>query len=217
MSDIELNDLEKLTPKVLKNGKTRSQIGKASKRKGKTGERFFADILSEMSGLEFIRVPNSGAFVGQSNRDRLAKLTRVQQAISLGDIICPEELINGLVFESKNYGELDFHNLLNPEGSTQFMGWLGELLYDCESYLMFVKNPKPLIGILCVKITRKGSWAIINKYNLEKHGLMLPDPYLTFAHKIPEKLQFYGWGTYFYMSDFKTFCNINKDKLFKVI
>jgi hypothetical protein len=213
---INTTDLEKLNPKVLKNGKTRSQIGKASKRKGKSGERFFADILSQASGLEFIRVPNSGAFVGQQNRDRLQKLSRMQQAISLGDIICPEELVNAMVFESKNHQELDFHNLLNYDGSTALNGWLEELLYDCESYLMFAKIPKPLIGILCVKITRKGAWAVINKNNAEKHGLSIPLPSLMFRHDIPEKLRFYGWGDIFYMSDFKTFCNTNKTKLFKV-
>jgi hypothetical protein len=216
MPMIDTANLEELNPKVTKSGRTRSQVGRSSKQKGKAGERFFADILSSTSGMEFIRVPGSGAFVGQSNRDRLIKLSRTQQMISLGDIICPEELTHSFIFESKNYADIDFHNLLTYDGCKAINGWLGEMLYDCESYLMHVKNQKPLIGILCVKITRKGAWAIINADNLHNNGLSVPYPFLSFNHEVPERLRFYGWRTVFYMCDFKTFCNINKSKLFEI-
>lgn len=207
--------LEKLQPKTTKSGKTRSQIGKSSKSKGKTGERFFADILSNVSGLSFLRVPNSGAFVGQSNRNKLQTLTRTQSIISLGDIICPEELKNYYIFECKNYGSnVDFHNMLLPSGSKNVLGWLNEMLYDVESAYMYLKSPKPVIGFLCLKLTRKGAWiigntGIINNYNI-------PFPVLYFTHNINEILANNGWNDIFFITDFSNLVKYNQEKLFEI-
>lgn len=209
-----IQQIESLTPKLTKSGKTRSQVGKGSKSKGKTGERHFADILSKYSELEFIRVPNSGAFVGQSNRERLMKLSRTQRLINLGDIIAPEELMYSFIIESKNYADLDFHNLLNIKNNTTVIGWLDELLYDCESHFMFKKDIKPLISILGIKITRKGSYAVFN----ESLKLETSAPFLTFKHEIKhESLIKNGFTETFYLMDFEEFCKHNKEKLFKRI
>jgi len=210
---MDIAKLEKLQPKVTKNGKTRSQIGRSSKTKGKTGERYFADKLSEASGKSFIRVPNSGAFVGQSNRDRLKTLSRTQSLISLGDIICPEELKRYFIFECKNYKDLDFHNLINPNFSRQMLTWLSELLYDVESATMFVKQ-KEIIGFLCVKITNKGNWIIGNSSNIAANWrASIPMPYIKFAHSVPDAIKNNAahFGCEFFMCDFSLFIKYNTE------
>lgn len=199
--------LDKLNKsKQTKNGKTRSQIGKSSKTKGKAGERFFASALSKSTKLSFLRVPNSGAFVGQRNRNRLETLSKTQQVINLGDIICPEELKYCFIFESKNYEELDFHNLINPKGSTKLLGWLDELLYDVQSAKTYMKNDKVIFGFLLVKITRKGSW-IIGKEIYTNTVMSKTKPSLTFNHN----------DETFFMCDFQSFIDLNKDQLFETI
>ena len=210
---MDITKLEKLQPKVTKNGKTRSQIGRSSKTKGKTGERYFADKLSEASGKSFIRVPNSGAFVGQSNRDRLKTLSRTQSLINLGDIICPEELKRYFIFEVKNYKSMDFHNLINPGGSKQLLKWLDELLYDIESATMFVKQ-KEVIGFLCVKITNKGNWIIGNASNIAANWrASIPYPCVKFVHSIPDTIKNDAahFGEKFFMCSFESFIKYNKE------
>lgn len=215
---MDIAKLEKLQPKVTKNGKTRSQIGRSSKTKGKTGERYFADKLSEASGKSFIRVPNSGAFVGQSNRDRLKLLSRTQSIISLGDIICPEELKNYYIFECKNYKDLDFHNLINPNGSRQLLAWLDEMLYDVESAVTFIKSNRPIVGFLCIKITNKGNWIVGNASNIAANWrASIPAPSIRFYLEPPTLIKNDGahFGYEFFMCDFNNFVKYNTEGLFK--
>lgn len=225
--DLKIEEFEKMNKtKLTKAGKNRSAVARSAKQKGKAGERYFADLLSAESGMSFIRVPNSGAFVGQSNRDKLKTLSRVQSIIHLGDIICPEELSHHYIFESKNYADLPFHQLLNPGNCPPLIGWLEELLYDVESAHMYIKDKTP-IGFLCVKITRKGSWIVGNYQNWGKGSrkiiigepwLDLPIPSLRFKHEIKSDiLRAVGWDDDFYLTDFTTFIKKNKDALFEKI
>jgi len=196
------------------------------KSKGKAGEAYFAKFLSKEIGMSFIRVPNSGAFVGQANRERLKTLTRTQSIINLGDIINPEELKYQFIWESKNYGELDFHNILKPKGSTKLLGWLEELLYDVESAYIYLKEKKP-IGFLCVKITRRGSWIVCNngnivgtfpnaQYGADPTKWIIPTyPYLSFKYEIKSDiLKQNKWSSNFFMCDFESFIKYNKENLF---
>lgn len=228
MDEKTIIEFEKLNGGLTKTGRTRSQIGKGSKTKGKTGERYFADILTELSGMSFIRTSNSGAFCGQSNRERLKTISRAQGHMTLGDIICPEELKWNLIFEAKNYAELEFHQLLNLGGSAKLLGWLDEMLYDAESAVTFMPQSET-IGLLCVKITRRGSWIIYNQGLLTKKwqkpfiardnssiGYCIPYPHLTFAHRISSVLSAVGWNSVFEMTDFRNFCTINKEFLFDI-
>jgi len=228
MKEVDMKAFAKLQPKKTKSGKTRSQIGKSAKAKGKSGERYFVNILNEvtkdMDLPEFYRVPNSGAFVGQQNRDKLKKLSGAQYLIHLGDIVCPDELKYQLILESKNYAELDFHNLINPKGSTKLLSWLDEMLYDVESALMYANNKTPL-GFLCVKITRKGSWIVLNGGNwVNPEGpnvnwkwpniSCIPTPYIKFNHHVADLLKQHYWNDDFYMCDFQNFIEYNKESLF---
>jgi len=59
------------------------------KAKGNTGERKIADFLTGLYGQKFIRVPNSGAFLGGSNRFRKASLDKLQH---LKQILFPQAI-----------------------------------------------------------------------------------------------------------------------------
>ena len=219
-NNINIEKLEKLLPKNnrTKSNKLRSEIGRFSKRKGKTGEHFFATTLSTLTNLQFIRVPNSGAFVGMSNRERLKTLSKVQSLISLGDIITPENLYYYFIFESKNYKNLDFHNLLSVHNSKQLLHWLDELLYDIESAHMYM-NHKPIIGFLCIKITNKGNWIVGNMNNVISHfsAFHIPKPHLIFQYTIPQILYDYNFKDDFFICDFVQFVKNNLELFTKQI
>lgn len=202
---MDITKLEKLQPKLTKSGKTRSQIGKSSKTKGKTGERYFADKLSEASGKSFIRVPNSGAFVGQSNRDRLLALSRTQCLISLGDIICPEELKHYMIWECKNYKNIAWSKIKKGIIPSLLNKWIGEIKYDIESAIMYIKH-KPILGFLCFKITRQGNWIA---YNIDINNAIkiISKPIYTVVFNNEE------W----HIEDFDIFINNNKSELFQCI
>ena len=216
---LNTDEFDKLNKKgTTKDGRSRSKIAKASKQRGKTGERFFADILSKETGMSFQRIPNSGMMVGMSNRKRLVGMGKIQHLISLGDIICPENLEYYYIIESKNYKDLSFHQLINPGNCKELIDWLKELLYDVESAYMHINYKEP-IGLLCIKITRRGSWVIFNENYLFKRALMkinLQYPYLKFHCEIDSKLlKENGWENIFIMTDFKSFIQNNKQELFK--
>jgi hypothetical protein len=212
-----IEQLEKLQPKVLKNGKTRSQTAKSAIAKGKTGERFFADKFTQYSGYTWTRIPNSGAYTGSSNRTRLEKLSVIHGLTNLGDIISPIELCNHYIVESKDYKDLPFHLLFDPGNCKQVTGWLDELLYDIESFYMYPQSEKGVIGFLCFKITRKGNFIVYNTGNITRNmplpynlTLESPYPHLTFSHEIKSKiLQENGWIDIFNLCDFESFLKYN--------
>lgn len=82
-----------------------------NKNKGKSFERELAKHLTAVFGINFNRVPNSGAFTGGKNFGRIAQLTPAQQLLTVGDIIVPETL-NFFSFEAKFYKTIPFHTFL---------------------------------------------------------------------------------------------------------
>ena len=73
-----------------------------SKTKGKGWERDVCNFLSEKYNDSFIRVPNSGAYVGGKNEYRKEYLSEEQIKLSRGDIIPPLHYPYFLA-ECKNY------------------------------------------------------------------------------------------------------------------
>lgn len=189
------------------------------KKKGKIGETFFAEKLSTISGKHFHRIYSSGASVGKSNNTLLEELTNGQAQAHIGDIHSPEDFIYYFIWEAKNYAELDFHNLLNPNFSKQVLGWIEELEYDLRSAFTLLKdNYRPIAGFLCIKITRKGSWIIGNEKYI-KEAFFKDDDMITenilYFHKTPDEvLEKNGFGNKYFMTDFESFIKLNKDKLF---
>lgn len=142
-----------------------------SKNKGNTWEREVANHLSALYKSSFIRVPNSGAFIGGKNNVRKEFLHEGQIRAMKGDIIPPG---NWRKFncECKNYAEFPFHQLVQGE-CKQLETWLGQSMDAAD------------IGdvtILIIKITRKGKFVAVQQadhwnstlphfvYNSIKHG-----------------------------------------------
>jgi len=93
----------------------------ASKSKGNRGERAVADRLSKIFNLNFERVPNSGAFVGGKNSERLARLSKSQQLLTEGDLIVPEEL-HHMKIECKTYKDFSWKSLFST--NKQLEDWI---------------------------------------------------------------------------------------------
>lgn len=197
-------------------GKTRSEIGRGSKRKGKTGEQKIVNILKDVTQKSWVRVPNSGAFVGQTNRDRLKTLTKTQGFIQIGDVIPPDDLKYRFIIESKNYQNLDIHNLLNPGFSKQVNEWISELEYDVESCitLMGIDN---VLGMLVINLTRKGMWVILNKGALRvfKVAPIRFQNHLMFFRNPKKELYEHNYTREYILTDFKEYIEYNRDILFE--
>lgn len=137
----------------------------ASKIKGSTFERDIAKYLSDLYKESFIRVPNSGAFIGGINTSRKEFLHEGQVRSFKGDII-PGESFTLLNIECKNYGDFSFHQLLTS--CKMLDNWLDQL--------MEVSDENDL-NALFMKFNRKGRyiavqqnhhWDLVN-YNIYQH------------------------------------------------
>ena len=128
-------------------------MGSKSKTKGKSWERDVCNFLSELYNDSFIRVPNSGAFVGGKNEFRKDYLTAEQIKLSRGDIVPP---INFPYFlaECKNYADFPFHLLLGKNSIAQLDTWIEQVEHDVTS-----DND---LWILFIKITRKGTYVLFD-------------------------------------------------------
>ena len=210
--EFDKNVLSALTPKEKKK-KINPQ------HKGKSWESDAAAILTKISGLHFQRIFSSGASVGQSNRHRIEELTIGQTEQMLGDIAAPETMKQHLIFECKNYADLDIHNLISTEqGSKTFYGWLGEMMYDVESALTTLKSSRVPIGFLCVKLTRKGSWITVNigafRQAFGTTAVFNP-PYVMLEHEPRPGLVEAKWSQRWVMIDFERFIKDNADFMFQ--
>ena len=124
-----------------------------SKAKGKSWERDVCNFLSELYHDSFIRVPNSGAYVGGKNEYRRDYLTEEQIKLSRGDIIPPVNFPYFLA-ECKNYADFPFHQLLAKTSIAQLDNWIDQVEHDvtCDDDLW----------LLFIKITRKGTYVRSN-------------------------------------------------------
>lgn len=120
------------------------------KTKGNGWEREIADYLSALYGEPFVRVPNSGAFIGGKNTHRKTNLSEQQIRGFKGDII-PGPSFHHLNLEAKFYADFPFH--LVVQGSCkQLDGWIDQILTTCD---------ETDINILAMKFNRKGAYIAI--------------------------------------------------------
>jgi len=98
-------------------------MASAAKNKGKAGERWVAAHLGKVFGLNFQRVPNSGAFTGGMNAFRKSSMTETQALLANGDIIVPDELKH-LSFEVKTYKDFSFAGLFTK--NKQLDEWIAQ-------------------------------------------------------------------------------------------
>ena len=128
-----------------------------SKTKGKIWEREVVLFLSELYKESFIRVPNSGAYVGGQNEIRKANLSEEQIKLMRGDIIPPEHYPNFLA-ECKNYAQFPFHLLGHNYRIKLLDKWIDQVENDAkedDAWLLFIK------------ITRKGQYVVYNTRYLD--------------------------------------------------
>lgn len=122
-----------------------------SKSKGKSWERDVCNFLGELYNDSFIRVPNSGAYVGGKNEYRKDHLSEEQIKLSRGDIIPPLHYPYFLA-ECKNYAEFPFHLLISKNSIALLDSWIKQVEHD-------VTSPKD-VWLLFIKITRKGNYIL---------------------------------------------------------
>tara|TARA_A200000159_G_scaffold59319_1_gene54893 strand:- start:4196 stop:4735 length:540 start_codon:yes stop_codon:yes gene_type:complete len=112
-----------------------------SKSKGSGYEREQAKFLSEKYNGSFVRVPNSGAFIGGSNFHRATNLSEGQVRGFKGDIIPPD---NWKYFncECKFYKEFPWHHLLYDKKIPLLEDWIVqtmEIAEDSDVNIIFMK------------------------------------------------------------------------------
>ena len=100
-----------------------------SKQKGNNLEREVSKELSDVFNLSFIRVPNSGAFTGKSNKFRSNQLSKEQNLIMSGDIIVPIEL-SKFSLECKFYKNFSFTSLFTNNETLN--DWISQASNDLD-------------------------------------------------------------------------------------
>lgn len=121
---------------------------KHPKAKGKGFEREISDIFTEVTKLNWQRVPNSGAFIGGKNAKRISTMSNNQIQLMRGDIIPPEEF-NGVCIECKFHKDFEFHQLF--DNSKSLDAWITQCLVD-------YKISKGKFFAVIFKVNRKGSF-----------------------------------------------------------
>lgn len=124
----------------------------ASKAKGNAAERELCKIFGNKFNETFIRVPNSGAFIGGLNNKRAKTLSTNQKEIMSNDIIPPECFPN-CALECKFYKDFSFNMLMDPKGYAQLNEWIDQV--NISGIDMEKSFP-----MICFKINNKG-WHIV--------------------------------------------------------
>lgn len=149
-------------------------MANANKSKGKSGERELCKIFGKKFNETFIRVPNSGSFLGGLNNVRAKTLSTNQKEIMANDIIPPECFPN-CALESKFYKDFSFNMLMDQKGYALLNEWIDQVW---ESGI----DMKKAFPMICFKINNKG-WHVVvwsdKIKNLDLKGIN----YTVYNHK----------------------------------
>jgi hypothetical protein len=159
------------------------------KAKGNNGELKIAKFLTELFGAKFMRVPNSGAYLGGKNTDRKTLMDSVQISYFKSDIIPPTNM-RRLVIESKFYKDFPFHKLVVHEPIAQLDKWIKQTLETTD--------PED-VWFVVVRINHKGSFACFDRRHLPD---FVVDNYAVYYN--------YAWV------DFEPFFTANKAKILEL-
>jgi hypothetical protein len=144
-------------------------MANANKNKGKGWERELAKDLCEVFGLSFMRVPNSGAWIGGKNFFRAAKISKEQNLMMEGDIIMPIELSH-IKIEAKFYQKFSFISLY--DSNAIFDSWV------TQSEIGDTKK----ISFVIFKINNNGAFISIHKSHASL--FVVPTNYMVYKNQI---------------------------------
>lgn len=161
-----------------------------NKNKGKTWERELATHLSKVTGKSFLRVPNSGAYVGDSNSFRVDVLTPEQIGMFEGDIITPKEW-DHVRFECKFYKKIAWGQLWQKEGESQLNSWIKQAEQGSRPF-----------WFLCFKINNIGKFIVFSD-----------DPSLPYLFDNMLRYEADGLNGKYYIATMDGFFELNKDKI----
>ncbi len=160
-----------------------------SKNKGSSFERDIAKRLTDLFGESFIRVTNSGAYIGGKNTARKDNLSEAQIRHSKGDIV-PGPSFGRMNAEAKNYADFPFHQLFTGS-CRQLDGWIEQMLEVAD---------KGDFNILFMKFTRKGTFVAV-PYNQSWDPTLSSFTYKSSRHQV--------WQIF----DLEQFLNKNKENI----
>lgn len=160
------------------------------KNKGNSGERKIADFLTELYGQKFMRVPNSGAFLGGANAFRKAHLDEGQVSTFKADLIPPSNM-KKLVIESKFYGEFSFHNLMKNVDISLLDKWVKQAVDSADPDDFWV---------VVFRINHKGSFVVFDHSHLARFSV---DNHCRYKTTV--------------VTDFEKFFVDNKDEIFSMV
>ena len=127
-----------------------------SKNKGYGFEREVCKFLSNLYSESFIRVKDSGAFIGGKNISRTQTLTENQIRSSKGDICPPDSWVN-FNCECKSYADFPFHKLFDNQPIPLLEKWISQLMSVAD------END---VNLLFMKFNRKGRYILFeNKFD----------------------------------------------------
>lgn len=158
-----------------------------NKNKGKSFERQICGILSNFFGINFQRVPNSGAFIGGKNSVRYDVLTEEQRLLADGDIIVPQEL-NHISMECKSYKDFSFNGLFLGKNAL-LDGWIEQS-----------SNTKKPKWLLFFKINNKGIFVV---YDISKFPPQM------------QKENYHIYQNKYVIQDINEFLNKNKNRIYE--
>lgn len=160
------------------------------KSKGNAGERKIADFLSKLYEQKFIRVPNSGAFLGGANTFRKIGMDEGQIATFKADLIPPSNM-RKLVIESKFYGAFPFENIIKNNPIPLLDKWIDQAK---------VSSDPDDFWIVVFRINHKGSFAVFAADKAHN--------FLVLNHA--------RYDSYM-ITEFESFFNMNKDAVFNLV
>jgi len=160
------------------------------KNKGNSGERKIAEFLTNLYGQKFMRVPNSGAFLGGANSFRKLQLDEGQISTFKADLIPPSNM-KKLVIESKFYKEFPFHNLIKDTDIPLLDKWVKQAIDSADDGDFWV---------VVFRINHKGS-------------------FVAFDHTHASRFEISNHCRYkdCTVTDFEKFFSDNKDVIFSMV
>ena len=137
-------------------------MGNRNKALGNNAERWVAWIMSQGTGLNWERVPTSGARIGGRNAGRIVSMSKNQILLSKGDLIPPDEFANVYVEVKRRQG-FDFRGLFDVHGEVD--SWIDQCFANFEEV-----GAKALL--IVVKIPRKAAFVFTPVCQHSREGLV---------------------------------------------